>query len=136
MVSYGDRRQSFVDFLPETGELVSSLGCIAFNVVRDAGLVSKLLLIAEAPKERKKPPRPGTKPQKEDKLKFAAERPSKGWCAQGELCNTWKPNMWILMSPKSSSTTATGACTGATDPTRSPSPLPSCAASTAEICVC
>ena len=66
------------------GALVSSLSCTAFNVVRDVWLMPKPLLVSEAPKKHKKPPRSGTKPQKEAKLKSAAERPAKGWFTQGK----------------------------------------------------
>ena len=79
LATYDDLRQSLVEFLPELGALVSSMGCTAFDVVRGAGLVLKPLLVAEAPKKRKKPTHPGTAVQKVAKLKFAAERSSKDW---------------------------------------------------------
>ena len=71
------------------GALVSSLGCTAFSVACDAGLVPKPLLVTESPKNRKKPTRPETNVQKVAKLKFV----------QGVWCSTWKDNMWIAMSP-------------------------------------
>ena len=83
MVAFNDLRQSFVEFLPELGALASSMGCTNFEVVRDAGLVPKPLLAAEAPKKRKNQTHPETNVQKVAKLKFAAERSSKGWFVQG-----------------------------------------------------
>ena len=101
MPSCGALRESFVDNLPGMGALVAGIGSIAFKIERNAVLVAKPLLAApDKPKKRKSPPAKETKAQKLAKTRFATERSTKGWYANGEWVKAWKPNMWIGVSPQ------------------------------------
>jgi hypothetical protein len=104
--TYDELRKSFVDDLPEFGNLVESMGMEAFHLLREASSVPQPVSEATRPaqnktaKKRKRATAPKTEAKSIAAAKFAAARVNKGWYVMGEWVKAWKDNMWRDMSDK------------------------------------